>query len=76
MDEVARLVQARMHAKKMTIIVLAARTGVSRHIIGRWLNGGPSIKLKHLLPIMHELGLYVAIRGDTDGKGTGLARRS
>ena len=64
MDEVAKAVSARMKERGRSIIELGGRTGVSRHVIGRWLSGERTIKLKDLLPILRDLDLTVAPRED------------
>jgi transcriptional regulator with XRE-family HTH domain len=64
MDEIAHTVLRQLNRRSMTIVELAARTGVDRDVIGRWLSGRRTIKLRYLLPIMRELGLEVTVKED------------
>lgn len=59
-DELAVIVLKYLERKQMPVTHLARKSGVGRHIIGRWLAGRRDIRLKHALKIMRTIGLGFA----------------
>lgn len=49
----------------MTVIELAGRTGVNRCVLGRWLGGSRSLRIRDALAIAAELGLSIRVDPET-----------
>ncbi len=75
-DRIAILVLREMVRKDMTILELAAYTGVHRCVLGRWLSGRRTLRVRHLLPVLDELGLEVVAAEDPHGRRCAPSRRS
>lgn len=66
-DPIAQLALREMHQRQMTISDLAERTGVDRSVLGRWLGGVRTIRVRHAVAVMQALGLVVVAERDQRG---------
>ncbi len=51
----------------MTISELADSTGIDRSVLGRWLSGIRTIRVRQVVLVMRELGLVVISERDFHG---------
>jgi len=69
-DPIALATLREMQRRRMTISDLSERTGVDRSVLGRWLGGVRSIRVRDAAKVMEALGLVVVSERDHLGKAT------
>lgn len=67
-DPIALVTLRELQRRGMTISDLAARTGVDRSVLGRWLSGVRTIRVRHAVLVMQALGIVVVAERDLRGQ--------
>lgn len=75
LDPVARCVLYEISQRKTSITRIAARSGVNRDVIGRWLRGERSIRLDQAIRITDLLDLDLVPVRRSNANGTGQVSR-
>lgn len=70
-DPIAIAVIRAMQASGITIVAVAAAAGLHRDVVGRWLAGTRSIRVREALRVTESLGLTVTCSEPGDGTTAG-----
>ncbi|QQS08690.1 MAG: helix-turn-helix transcriptional regulator [Phycisphaerales bacterium] len=75
-DTIAIEVLREMQRREMSISRLAKKSGVDRSVLGRWLSGVRSIRVRQAVLVMRVLGLVVVPGAKIHGQGQTKDRNS